>query len=61
MSIATRTPAQEAFVALADHCILNRCCKVDLTCPQRTQQDCETAQALYRAWFGLWRAEVAAR
>lgn len=55
--IQTLTPAQEAFVALADHCIECPGCKVDL---DRTdeQPECPTAEALYRAWFDIWRKEV---
>jgi hypothetical protein len=57
MTAQTLTPAKEAFVALADHCILCPDCKVDLDQPKKTD-DCPTAQALYRAWFILWRKEV---
>jgi hypothetical protein len=57
MSTETLTPAQEAFVALADHCIGCPVCKVDLDRP-KDARDCPTAQDLYRAWRKLWRQEV---
>jgi hypothetical protein len=56
MSTETLTPAQEAFVALSDHCMACPGCKVDLDQPKKTD-DCPTAQNLYKAWLTLWREE----
>jgi hypothetical protein len=57
MTAQTLTPAKEAFVALADHCILCPDCKVDLDRPHE-KPDCSKAAELYRAWFTLWRKEA---
>ncbi|MFF5004120.1 hypothetical protein ACFY3G_14895 [Streptomyces phaeochromogenes] len=57
MTAQTLTPAGEAFVALADHCIECPGCKVDLDRPDETPE-CPAAEALYRAWFIIWREEV---
>jgi putative hemolysin len=56
MTVETLTRAQEAFVALANHCVGCPDCKVNLDRPQETR-GCPTAQTLYRAWRPLWREE----
>lgn len=56
--IQTLTPAQEAFVVLSVHCIECPGCKVDLDRPDDEIPECPTAEALYRAWFILWRKEI---
>jgi hypothetical protein len=57
MTVDTVTPAGEAFVVLADHCILCPGCKVDLGQPDEPPE-CPQAMELYRAWFILWRKEI---
>jgi hypothetical protein len=57
MTPQTLTAAQEAFGDLADHCILCPGCKVDVDRPD-DPPECPEAEALYRAWFILWRKEV---
>lgn len=57
MTVATVTPAEEAFVSLVDHCIHCLSCKVDPDRPD-TPPKCPEAERLYRAWFILWRKEI---
>lgn len=57
MTPQTLTPAEEAFVALADHCILCPGCKVDMDRPDSPPK-CPEAEGLYRAWSILWRKEI---
>jgi len=52
------SPADRAFVALADHCIHCRDCRPDLEQPiPERRPDCPLAQQLYRSWTRVWRAE----
>jgi hypothetical protein len=55
---AERTPAQEAFVRLGDHCASAPCCRTEWSGETAVRRQCATADALYRVWFELWRKEL---
>ncbi len=53
MTAQTLTPEQEAFIALADHCIDCTECRPDPESPEEGL-GCPTATTLYRAWWSLF-------
>lgn len=57
MTTQTLTPAQEAFVALSDHCVTCPDCRANPERPD-VKRECSEAEVLYRAWFIIWRKEV---
>ncbi|MBV7697717.1 hypothetical protein [Streptomyces sp. TRM70350] len=51
------TPAQVAYLALADHCITSPCGKPDWHGDTPVHRPCDTAEDLYQAWRQRWREE----
>ena len=51
------TPVDEALNALFDHCVHCLGCKVGIDSPG-PPPTCPEAEALYQAWFILWRKEA---
>ncbi|MBD9731195.1 hypothetical protein IGX29_05055 [Streptomyces sp. H28] len=52
------SPADRAFVALADHSIHCHDCRPDLERPTPERRpECPLAQRLYRSWNRVWRME----
>lgn len=49
--------AEEAFIALADHCMGCAQCKPDLDAPRPKCWRCPTAEELYRTWRADWKQE----
>lgn len=57
MTTQTLTAAKEAFVELSEHCVDCPDCRPNPERPD-AKRECSEAEALYRAWFILWRKEV---
>lgn len=57
MTTQEQASVDEALNALFDHCVRCPGCKVDVDSSEPPPK-CPEAEALYRAWFVLWRKEV---